>query len=423
MDVITIGFLLICIYCTHGLPNPTIGIRKCGKVHLTISSLKDTYIEMNWITKCDKARDIKPDYIALYDYNPKDRHEPTPPKIVLNANDFNGFYRTKIKFGQPWLPGKWEYSENVTRADRGAHCFPFWIASLKGYDIIDCNCLSIRPTWMHDISDQIRDQRIGNLFIPGTHNSGSYLASNKILFENYIMNQDRSVWTQLVFGIRYIDLRIGYYIKEGFFINHDVVPISPLKPILRQIRKFIELAPREVVILDFHRFPYPSEPNLNIHLKLVNLIQEELGDLALPPGGLQAGKGPTMNEIWHQNKTLIICYGHREIAKAYSWLWNPLQQYWGDKRKTDELRSFIAGAIKSHQTIYNPMWAIMAELTPTPLDIIFRTNNLRKLADDVNKHITSWFRDEWAKESNIVATDFFLGNDIINVAIEANRLR
>lgn len=50
------------------------GTRKCGKVHLTVSSLKDTYLEMNWISKCDKARDIKPDYIGLFDYNPRDRN-------------------------------------------------------------------------------------------------------------------------------------------------------------------------------------------------------------------------------------------------------------------------------------------------------------------------------------------------------------
>lgn len=65
----------------------------------------------------------------------------------------------------------------------------------------------------------------------------------------------------------------------------------------------------------------------------------------------------------------------------------------------------------------------MAELTPQPIDLLFRTNNLRKLADEVNKYVTKWFRDEWFKDVNIVATDYFLGNDIINVAIEVNRHR
>ena len=67
------------------------------------------------------------------------------------------------------------------------------------------------------------------------------------------------------------------------------------------------------------------------------------------------------------------------------------------------------------------MWALMAELTLSSVDVIFGTNNIRKLADRTNRHLTKWFRDEWAKETNIVATDYFLGNDLINVAIEANK--
>nr|CAH7737357.1 unnamed protein product [Callosobruchus chinensis] len=69
------------------------------------------------------------------------------------------------------------------------------------------------------------------------------------------------------------------------------------------------------------------------------------------------------------------------------------------------------------------MWALMAELTPTPLDIIFRTNSLKKLAQEANGQVTKWFRDEWTNETNIVATDYFLGNDLINVAIHANIMR
>lgn len=61
-----------------------------------------------------------------------------------------GYFKTKIKFGHPYLPGNWEYKPNMTRADPGPHCFPYWIASLKGDGIIDARCLAIQPTWMND---------------------------------------------------------------------------------------------------------------------------------------------------------------------------------------------------------------------------------------------------------------------------------
>lgn len=107
----------------------------------------------------------------------------------------------------------------------------------------------------------------------------------------------------------------------------------------------------------------------------------------------------------------------------YSWYWNPLPQHWGNKNKVNDLKRYLSTAIQEHKTIQNPMWALMAELTPQPLDLVFRMNNLRKLAEDVNKQVTKWFRDEWFKDVNIIATDYFLGNDIINVAIEVNRNR
>jgi hypothetical protein len=70
------------------------------------------------------------------------------------------------------------------------------------------------------------------------------------------------------------------------------------------------------------------------------------------------------------------------------------------------------------------MWAAMAELTPSPLDPVLQpSRGLRLMADDVNRHVTRWFRDLWWRDANVVATDYVLGNKIIDVAIEANLRR
>lgn len=57
---------------------------------------------------------------------------------------------------------------------------------------------------------------MGKLMIPGTHNSGCYdefpEADIRLRFlDNYLYTQDQDVWTQLCFGIRYLDVRVGYY--------------------------------------------------------------------------------------------------------------------------------------------------------------------------------------------------------------------
>lgn len=100
-------------------------------------------------------------------------------------------------------------------------------------------------------------------------------------------------------------------------------------------------------------------------------------------------------------------------------MWKGVNQYWANTVDTPVLKSYMEAKIKNHGIGENPLWALMAELTPRAKDILYLRNDLRKLADKVNRELTKWFRDEWAQLTvNIVATDYFLGNDLINVAIE-----
>lgn len=64
----------------------------------------------------------------------------------------------------------------------------------------------------------------------------------------------------------------------------------------------------------------------------------------------------------------------------------------------------------------------MAELTPTKTYVLFHpTGSLRKLADEVNPMLGFWLRYQNRSDNiNIIATDFFLGNDMINLAVETN---
>lgn len=94
------------------------------------------------------------------------------------------------------------------------------------------------------------------------------------------------------------------------------------------------------------------------------------------------------------------------------------RQAWGDKKSVAGLYGFLREEMR--QRSGGPQWAAMAELTPSPWDIIIPNRGLRDLAQKANSEVTKWFRDEWWHTASIVATDFFLGNDMIDVSIEAN---
>ena len=135
------------------------------------------------------------------------------PLIRINPADYpDGFYRTNISLGRPVLPGGWELGYNATPT-AGDHCLPFWAASFRDDTLLHMDCLKIRPTWMWDHQQQLSSLSLWSLFIPGTHNSACYKGSltRRDTFSRYLLTQDTSVWGQLVHGIRYLDVRIGYY--------------------------------------------------------------------------------------------------------------------------------------------------------------------------------------------------------------------
>lgn len=158
-------------------------------------------------------------------------------------------------------------------------------------------------------------ERMDWTLIPGTHNSGAYDPSRLAnIVQNYVLNQDRIVWTQLVFGIRYLDLRIGYYKNDGFFINHDLIRITPLRPVLKQIRKFLDVTD-EIVIVDFHRFPYPTDFTQDIHELLLEMIYDELGQFVAFKSDY-SGVAPFFFELWDMKRQAIISYADNVYSKG-----------------------------------------------------------------------------------------------------------
>ena len=73
--------------------------------------------------------------------------------------------------------------------------------------------------------------------------------------KKFSINQDEDVWSQLLYGIRYLDLRVGYYktTPEKFWIVHDFVKMNPLYEVVNDVRRFLT-STKELVIMDFHRY-------------------------------------------------------------------------------------------------------------------------------------------------------------------------
>lgn len=113
---------------------------------------------------------------------------------------------------------------------------------------------------MWNLKQEIGPRRLRQIFIPGTHDSSAYGEYNEnagdTLVKKYSITQDEDVLGQLIYGARYIDLRVGYYSsnREPWWGNHGVVRLHPIRVIFNDLKEFLNNT-QEIVILDIQEFP------------------------------------------------------------------------------------------------------------------------------------------------------------------------
>ncbi|CAB3254757.1 unnamed protein product [Arctia plantaginis] len=405
----------------------------CGRVWVTVHSpeirLSNTHniedaIELNWeFVGCSDV----PKQIGLFDNRPTSWNNVIATFVI---NSVEGHIVTNIPLGDVSLPGGWETGQGL----RGPHCLWPWVGAGDAQGIQSYNCLKIQPTWMEDAGSKINNLRIGDLAIAGTHNAGAWRfdteTSNQSR-DNFILCQDRSIWAQLVHGIRYFDFRISFYSHfeeedDRYWLNHNLVRIRPLVPLLREIRQFLD-STKEVVFLDAHHFPigfYDSNglPIRSVHTGLLRIVQRELGPHLALARDFATGvgtRGRTLQTFINAEKRLLFSYVDNTIVSENNWLWPILPHLWANTNNPTQLIQFLDNAIANSPSPHarSPMFSAMAQTTPHIFDIILQRGSIRINADLVNRVVNTRLATLWRSRSNIISSDFFLGNDLVDLSI------
>lgn len=391
-------------------------------VFLTISSLasrssnqEDRMLELNWgRLPSDFAQNDG--WVSLYDKDPL--YDSTDPILSTRPKTEEGHFRTSIRFPE----------QNFSRHNLTDACLDFWIAYIQNEEILSTNCVRARPNWMYQARSVIGNFSLMDLMIPGTHNTGTYASfddSDDTLFNRYLITQEEDVWHQLVYGIRYLDLRVAYQnsasSSERLWITHSsFVTDIPVKEVIRQVKDFLENT-NEIVIMDFHRFVngFKGRRAARRHQELITVLERELGNYMIP---VSFTSWVNLNTLWATGKRLYVGYADDNSRRQNSLLFPAIKHLWGDVDTIAGLKNYLNQTICSQRN--RRLTSAMAQLTPTTAGAIFNLyGGLRNMADNINREITKWFRDEWNHCANIVATDFFLGNNIIEISIETNKKR
>lgn len=132
-----------------------------------------------------------------------------------------------------------------------------------------------------------------------------------------INRQEDDVYTQLVHGVRYFDLRIGFYPRtaEKYWLNHNFIRMRPLQTLINDVRKFVQET-KEIILLDIHGFPIGFQSQEE-HTAFISHLQNELGNLTYLKS---AGLLPKLNQIWQSDRPIMLSYAN-VAAQEHDFLW------------------------------------------------------------------------------------------------------
>jgi 1-phosphatidylinositol phosphodiesterase len=107
--------------------------------------------------------------------------------------------------------------------------------------------------WMGKYLPFLRDKKIIELTIPGSHDSGTYKTTGAL--KELALTQNISILQQLQLGIRYLDLR---YAAKGsgrkdVWIFHGPFHSMKFENALREISDFLEKEPQEFIVIKCQR--------------------------------------------------------------------------------------------------------------------------------------------------------------------------
>lgn len=262
--------------------------------------------------------------------------------------------------------------------------------------------------WMEEIQDDICDSTLKDLAIPGSHNSGCYRMASAIA-SPWTACQSHDIANQLQFGIRYFDLRFGYFAgcaeDEFRVMHHHWSSRVYLEEVLSSFVQFLEKNTKEILILHFRHLYYFTP---QAHVKFRERLLNSLGHMALPRS---CGLDTKLSQLWENNYRVLITTEGDELHEKL-WHENSICSRWFDKASVDKLKECCVQELARK---HDGLWVLQTILTPQRS----RPMSVKVFAKLLNSQANAWLR-EWASNTNIVILDFIDSAVFASILIEAN---
>jgi hypothetical protein len=410
-----------------------------------------------------KSDIFSPGEECYVDFSLLDSHQLKVAAYHLSISIFGSTLKRTYWLGAPYVAAETLYPR-----------YSFYPINSQDQVVISISNKNIEA-WMASIAKHIRDKKINQIFMPGTHDSGTYLISAdsaltadaskslrlsqkystegiRIFNAGWAKTQSNDILQQLNSGIRYFDLRLcGKSIAvEDVYACHGLQGDS-LKSIINQVKIFLRQAAHqyEIIILDIHHWYVDKGNDLSAMQKnTLAYINEQLSLWIAPrkdaSGVDQYTASSTLAAFWDQHKQVIIAASELPSGGEFNDVWQEfntrqehfqdcsaydLCSYWPNKQNADQLKKSIKQTIQHlKQRQANDIFVLQAQLSPSKKIISHSmlsptADNLLSYTGTYKEDIYDLFRKEHIlKEINgaVIIEDFSNGIDLTLLALELN---
>jgi 1-phosphatidylinositol phosphodiesterase len=259
---------------------------------------------------------------------------------------------------------------------------------------------------------------MGELILPGAHNSGSDDKGNYVFgpAKHWAVCQNDSFYYQLVNGARALDLRLEFDLNntpsDSFFYFHHNGTRSyrELSQLVRDADRFLQENPDEFIIFDFHKL---ERGNRSFHFQeFSDRLVKSFAHRIIPT----YNSNKTLGDLKKASRTqrVLLAAGwqpdlHRESFSR------PIEHKWSGSSitNTQTLNAHIENVLKSSPSSTYP-WSLSATAYTVAGGPV-----------DIQKELNEWFdvSKPWIHKCSIINADFFEESNLVAHCRMANAIK
>ncbi|RIE04448.1 PI-PLC domain-containing protein [Cohnella faecalis] len=287
--------------------------------------------------------------------------------------------------------------------------------------------------WMGKVNEKyagFKNQKLRQLFIPGTHDAACY--NNSGVATPWVQTQQVNFHDQLMLGARYFDVR-PKYVHEGEgewshgFHHGPITVAATLDDLISQVTAFYtedwQKRQNEIIILDFTHFDNYDDKERPGALQsfFTALYNSSLNPYLIPQGSF--GPNTTLNSLWTASTQQRVIASVNFDPSSYQNtgnIWNGKKlfadewdgsKFWPNTDKQTDLIQFINNNISTFSALTN-LWALQDLLTPG------LTSSVYSLVDQAHGALYGPSGLSWRSQANIVIQDYYDDRTTIEAIIE-----